>query len=375
MKDYSMETKSVADTSNKKRTKYNVRFQPLKVASGNIQMVQLLVTRLIAQQENKPLKLNVLSKIFKNELAKNRIELPFKLVILKNQTHINDKIVASFYIADKKITVEALLNANKLLIFKNIMPAFVSLILILLSAGSLYYMWLIIKKQMQLDHIKNDFINNITHELRTPISILKTTNEALYQFGGASNPEKTTRYLQINDAIINKLDQNVDRILEITQYEKGIKSAELAPVNLENLITEILDRFILNENIQIKYKFNLNAKRVVIDKYMIETIISNLIDNSIKYTNKNPEINITVINYNDSWQIQISDNGKGISPEHLPFIFDKFYRVPAGDLHDVKGYGIGLSYVKQLVNTLKGSIEVKSKINEGTIFTIRFPYE
>jgi two-component system phosphate regulon sensor histidine kinase PhoR len=122
------------------------------------------------------------------------------------------------------------------LLAQNISPALVSLLLILLSGGSLFYMGIIIKRQMQLDGIKNDFINNITHELRTPITILKSSNEALSQFGAAADPERLARYLNINAAVLNTLEASVDRVLEITGYEQGVKLANPQNINHFELI-------------------------------------------------------------------------------------------------------------------------------------------
>ena len=221
--------------------------------------------------------------------------------------------------------------------------------------------------------MKNDFFNNITHELRTPISILKTANDALYRYGQAADPEKTRRYLKINAEILEKLDHNVDRILEITQYEQGTRLAKEEPVNLDKLIGEVIARFSGSEAVSVQYAYELNKEIVVTDKYVVDTVLSNLLDNSIKYADKAVMIEIAVTPLSKGWQIEVKDNGNGIPDMHLPYIFDKFYRVQDGDLHTVKGYGLGLSYVKQLVTAVKGEISVKSKEGAGAIFTIKFP--
>jgi two-component system phosphate regulon sensor histidine kinase PhoR len=257
---------------------------------------------------------------------------------------------------------------------QNILPAVVSLILILLSGGSLIYMGLIISRQMQLDGLKNDFINNITHELRTPIAILRSSSESLLTFGDLKDTEKTIRHLNINLDILDKLDKNVDRILDISRYEHGIKSVNYELIHIDQLIESIISRFQIREELTIRYVSELTIKLISTDAYIIDTVISNLVDNAIKYAELPPEITIVTSSLSgNGWQIQIIDNGIGISDNNIPYIFDKFYRVGSGNLHNVKGYGLGLSYVKQLVTSLNGSISVKSKLGTGTEFTIKFP--
>lgn len=234
-------------------------------------------------------------------------------------------------------------------------------------------MGLIIYRQKQLDLKKNNFISNITHELRTPISILKSTNEALLQFGEAANPEKTNRYLKINADVLNKLDYNIDRLLDITRYELGVKYVNLTHVNIDELVRSIVEKFCVNDHNQITISTELENETILTDKDMIDGILTNLIDNALKYSSNTPEIMVKVLSSSKYWQLEVQDKGKGISEENLPLIFDKFYRITSGYLHDVKGYGIGLSYVKELVSLLSGEIIVNSRLEFGTTFIIKFP--
>ncbi|AYL95456.1 sensor histidine kinase [Mucilaginibacter celer] len=364
---------AIALDSSKVLKRFNAEFLTVAIDKNNLQVVKAMVARLLSQQLHKPLNLDTLTHVFKGELKKENINIPFKLVILRNQLKIPPGEIAAvvnFY--KSPVVVKAEVNSNSLLLAQNVMPALVSLVLILLSAGSLFYMGVVIKRQMQLDGIKNDFINNITHELRTPITILKSSNEAMAQFGAAADPEKLERYLKINTAVLDKLESNVDRVLEITGYEQGVKPANLQSVNLCLLITRVIERFNLYDS-TIKLQYDIQSDHLVTDAFIIDTILSNLIDNAIKYGGAEVEIRIDVTALANGWQLQVADTGPGISAAHLPYIFDKFYRIQSGDLHDVKGYGLGLSYVKQLVNTLAGTIAVASKLNKGTTFTIQFP--
>lgn len=355
--------------------KIDVQFQALSIKPENLLVVQQMIAQLAAQSAGVPLHLDVLTSLFNAELKKNGINLPCKLTLIKRQKQLPKGKIAAFvnFSAQSDVVEVVPQGINGYLLKQNLPPAAISILLILISAGSLWYMGFIIRRQMQLDDLKNEFINNITHELRTPISILKSTHEALYKFGEASDPEKTNRYLEINTIILEKLDNNVDRILDISRYEQGAKFLNLEPIVLDDLITETIARFRLNGQSTIQYISDLNRKVIITDAYIVDSVVSNLIDNALKYADEAASVVITIRTLTDGWQLQIEDNGKGIDERYLPFIFDKFYRVPMGDLHDVKGYGLGLSYVKQLVNTMKGDIKVKSKPGVGTIFTIKFP--
>lgn len=365
---------SIALDTPKVIKKFNAEFLTVAVDKNNLQIVRAMVARLLSQQLHKSLSLDTLTRIFKGELKKENIDIPLKLVILRNQIKTPpDEIAAVINFYKSPIVVKAEVNSNNLLLAQNIFPASVSLLLILLSAGSLFYMGIIIKRQMQLDGIKNDFINNITHELRTPITILKSSNEALAQFGAAADPEKLERYLKINAAVLDSLDNNVDRVLEITKYEQGVKLANLQPLNLMELVNQVAARFSLYENAVIELQYDLPYTTIVTDGFIIDTVLNNLVDNAIKYSGEKVNIQIGISPAANGWQLQVADDGMGMQGLHLPLIFDKFYRIQSGELHDVKGYGLGLSYVKQLVTALKGEIGVTSKINKGTTFTIEFP--
>jgi two-component system phosphate regulon sensor histidine kinase PhoR len=354
---------------------FSVEYKNILINSNDLPMVKIMLARLLAQQLGKPINMILLEQIFRDELIKLNLNLNFRLVLLNNRTNIPAGHIGAYVSFLKSPTI---IEANfdhmdRLLISQNFIPAIVSFMLILLSAGSLYYMGFIIRRQIQLDDMKNDFINNITHELRTPISILKTSNEALTSFGAAGDPERSERYLNINTLVLEKLDVNVERILDITQYEHGLKLAKLELIDLKETIQQVLQIFEVNGLGRIIFKDELKFNLIRTDKYMIGTIISNLVDNATKYAGEQATIEILTKNMDNGWQLTVKDNGRGIASDKLPFIFDKFYRIQDGDLHDVKGYGLGLSYVKQLVSTLKGEIIVNSNSGSGTTFKINFP--
>lgn len=362
--------------SDVKHSPYTAKIEQVPINPVNLYHLKVMLaeTQFMSATLMNAVKMDTLKAIFKGELKRSNIDLPFDLLLLKNQRNLPPgKITAYLNYSKNSPIVEAVfINKGQVLLAQNMVPAIISLILILLSAGSLCYMWIIIRRQMQLDDIKNDFISNVTHELRTPISILKSTHEALYRYGGIAEPEKADRYLKINTEILDKLDHNVDRILDITRYESGDKLAKPGFININELINAVIERFTLDAAYNMEFSNPGGLEEIFTDTYIVDTIISNLMDNAIKYGGENVRIKVTINPFGKGWQLIVSDNGPGIDDKYLPFIFDKFYRVPSGNLHEVKGYGLGLSYVKQLVTSLQGVISVKSKLNIGTTFTIQF---
>lgn len=315
---------------------------------------------------------DTLLRIYKQELNRNNIHVPVQLVMHDSSAHA---IAAYIGPTEKMNRVTAHFSKQREYLLKQtIVPILVSFLLMVLTASCLWYMLRVIWRQKQLDDIKNDFINNMTHELKTPISILKTTHEALLHFGEVSDMEKTIRYLQANTEELIQLENNVERILQIASYEAGNRKPTHENIELEKLIRAVIQRFAVNPAYEIVLKYDLPERIVTSDKYAIETILINLLDNAIKYSGEvNNMIVVIVSTLENGWQLSVTDNGEGIHAKQLPFIFDKFFRVPTGNLHNVKGFGLGLSYVREVVSSLEGSIQVQSKSGIGTTFTIQFP--
>lgn len=352
----------------------SIKVKKVNAVDENKDML-LMLARLVSKSRNQAIDLEVLKKKYKLDLKKSGIEVDFKLSLIKGFKKTKDMgVVVQTGFSDSNAMIEAsFINRDRFLLLQTLTPILISLVLILLTAGSLWYMLHVILRQKKLDDIKNDFINNMTHELRTPIAILKSTHEALDKFGESQDLEKTQRYLKMNVTVLDQLERNVERILDINEYEKPERIARLENVNLKQLILEVIQRFPLMEKYHINFEYKLLTEVVLTEAYAMDTIVSNLVDNAIKYAKaEQAEIAVRVSPLGDGWQLQVEDNGYGIQEKHLPFVFDKFYRVPMGNLHNVKGYGLGLNYVKVLVQLLKGSITVESQVNIGTTFTIKF---
>ncbi len=352
----------------------SIKVKEVSAVNDNRDMLHILA-RLVSKARNQTIDLGVLHKKYKLDLKKSGIEVDFELSLIKGFKKAKDmRVVGQTGFSDSNAMIEAsFINRDRFLLLQTLTPILISLVLVLLTAGSLWYMLHVILSQKKLDDIKNDFINNMTHELRTPIAILKSTHEALDKFGESQDLEKTQRYLKMNVTVLDQLERNVERILDINEYEKPERIARLENVNLKRLILEVIRRFPLMEKYHINFEYKLLTEAVLTEAYAMDTIVSNLVDNAIKYArDEQAEISVRVSPLGDGWQLQVEDNGYGIQEKHLPFVFDKFYRVPMGNLHNVKGYGLGLNYVKVLVQLLKGSITVESKANIGTTFTIKF---
>ncbi len=233
-------------------------------------------------------------------------------------------------------------------------------------------------RQKKLSEMKNDFINNMTHEFKTPVSTIALACEMLADEDVRQNDQLLARYMQIIKDENNRMGAQVENVLQIARLDKGDFKLMIEPIDLH----ELIQRAVYNIEIQIENRngviiMDLAAKNSMIeaDEMHLTNIIHNLLDNANKYSPENPEIRITTENSDKGVIISISDKGQGIANDLVNKIFDKFYRVPTGNLHDVKGFGLGLSYVKTMVYAHHGSISVQSELTKGSTFYIFFPFK
>lgn len=353
---------------------FTMQLNTVEINEDQLPGVRTLVARLFSQTTNKALSLDKLNHFFQQELLRNGIKEAFTLTIERSgRAILPGEIAASVSLNKQPAIVKAeVKNKNGFFLRMNFLPALVSTILIVLSAGSLFYMGRIIKRQMKLDSMKTDFINNVIHELRTPLTILKSSNEALSNFGAAGDEKSLKRYLGINTVVIEDLDKNIERILDFSRAEQGVRPPVPETIDLVPVLQAAQLRFSQINNASVSIVTDEEPFNVSTDPGMFNIILTNLLDNAIKYSPQQPNVTVTASRSRQNWQLQVSDQGIGIPRPLLPYIFDKFYRVPTGDLHDIKGYGIGLTYIKQLVTDLNGKIEVTSEPGKGTTFTITF---
>ena len=230
--------------------------------------------------------------------------------------------------------------------------------------------------QKKISEMKTDFINNMTHEFKTPVATIMIASEAL------KDPELTSDKRSI-DRLANiiydenvRLGSHIERVLNIAKIEKGDLKLEHKEVEMNDLLAAIVDSMSLQlekRNAKIELQLNANYATVMGDELHLSNVIFNLLDNANKYSPENPQIKISTQNTAKSLIIKVSDQGIGMSKDQLSKIFDQFYRIPTGNLHDVKGFGLGLSYVNNIVKRLNGTIKVKSEKDVGSEFEISLP--
>ncbi len=243
---------------------------------------------------------------------------------------------------------------------------------------SFYYTISTIFKQKKLSEIKNDFISNMTHEFKTPISTISLACEVLNDKSVEKSPDRMSKYVTMIGDENKRLSLLVENILQTAILDKGKFKLKLASVDIHNLIEQTITNIKLQvENKDGEISTELNAKNHIVnaDRVHVTNIVFNLIDNALKYASEKPEIIVSTKNDAEGIFISVKDNGIGISKENQKRIFDTMYRVPTGNVHNVKGFGLGLSYVKAIVEKHNGSIAVESEINKGSTFTIYLPFE
>jgi two-component system, OmpR family, phosphate regulon sensor histidine kinase PhoR len=229
--------------------------------------------------------------------------------------------------------------------------------------------------QRRLAGIKNDFISNITHELKTPIATVSVAIEALKNFNAMSDPQRTKEYLDISQNELQRLSLLVDKVLKLSMFEN--KAIDLKPesIDLKALAEEVggsmrlqLEKY--NAQLSIHAEGDTTMRG---DKLHLTSVIFNLLDNALKYSKANPSIRIEMNGNDEELQLVMIDNGIGIAPEYRERIFEKFFRIPSGDTHNAKGYGLGLSYVAHVVHKHNGTITVESQPGIGSRFILKFP--
>lgn len=236
----------------------------------------------------------------------------------------------------------------------------------------------VILEQKKLSEIKNDFINNMTHEFKTPIATISLAADSIGNPMILHKPEKVQRFANIIKAENKRMNKQVEKVLSMALLDKKEVKLTLKPVNVHEIISRAVD----NLSLQVEKKDgrilqDLKAENAIIeaDETHISNVIHNLLDNANKYTPENPEISVHTRNVAGGVQIMVKDNGLGMSKEQRRKIFDKFYRVPTGNRHDIKGFGLGLSYVKAIISEHKGEIAVQSELGKGSKFILTFKHK
>ncbi|HPI09016.1 MAG TPA: HAMP domain-containing sensor histidine kinase, partial [Saprospiraceae bacterium] len=226
--------------------------------------------------------------------------------------------------------------------------------------------------------LKNDFIRNMTHELKTPIATVSVAVEALQNFDALQNPQRTQEYLDIAGIELNRLSLLVDKVLRVSMFEKQEPELRREPLDLKLLVQDILHSMRLQfekHHAQVQFLPESGDYSVSGDRLHLSSVVYNLLDNALKYGSEHPVIRVGMSHRDGQLSLQVQDNGVGIPAAYQGRVFEKFFRVPTGDVHNVKGHGLGLSYVAGVVRLHGGSIGLESREKAGSTFTILLPAE
>ncbi len=250
---------------------------------------------------------------------------------------------------------------------------FSSVVLLLMLAFFIYAI-LTLLKEKRLSEIKEDFINNLTHEFKTPIANIEIASEVLKR--NTIDPAKREHYFEIIQSENKRLKTQVERVLQMATIDQQAFSLDLKPVNIHNLIRQLSENIgfrIHEKSGSLKLDLQAENAELVADEFHITNSMYNMLENAEKYSGDHPNISISTRNERSGILIIISDSGIGIKEEFQRLVFEKFFRVPTGDVHNVKGFGLGLSYVKAIIQAHKGYITLHSELNRGSQFDIFLP--
>ena len=244
-------------------------------------------------------------------------------------------------------------------------------IFLLMVAFSLafWYLFRTVSRLRTIEEMKDDFVSNMTHELKTPIAIAYSANDALLNYDTSNDPDKKTKYLTIANKQLKRLGELVENILAMSMERRKTMRLKPEEIQLHEFAEEIAAAQRMRGDKDITIKVNiLENTTIEADRAHLANVLNNLIDNAIKYSGDSVEITIT----GDNQTLSVRDNGIGIPAKSIPYLFNKFYRVPHGNRQDIRGYGIGLYYVKSILDKMGWSIMVKSIEGDGSVFTIKF---
>lgn len=323
------------------------------------------------------LKVEEISAAFKSALKKQKIDIPFSVVrvdsVQENEDRLMNRVTIGFA---KPVTFQLNFgNSFPYLLRQLTLPILFSILLLGITMLTFVLLYRNVLKQQRLAALKNEFISNITHELKTPIATVGVAIEALKNFNAMQDPQRTKEYLDISSNELQRLGLLVDKVLKLSMFEnKGIE-LKYESLDLQQLVTEVVSSFKLqfekfHARVQVNSTGEVNLRG---DRLHLLSVIFNLVDNALKYSKEDPEINIDITGKENAVELTVTDNGIGIPGEYQAKIFEKFFRVPHGDTHDAKGYGLGLSYVAQVIKKHNGTIAVASEPGKGTTFTITIP--
>jgi two-component system, OmpR family, phosphate regulon sensor histidine kinase PhoR len=315
-------------------------------------------------------------KAYEKRLEEQNVNIPFaisRFAAAEKEERVFNEVTLGF---SKPITYRLTLGNTAPYLFQRIsVPILFSIFLVGFTFLSFMLLYRNMVRQRKLADIKNEFISNITHELKTPIATVSVAIEALRSFNATMDPARSKEYLDISANELQRLSLLVDKVLKLSMFEK--KEVDLVYENLDMkaLVEEVTSSMRLqfekrNAEVAIHTEGETTLEG---DRIHLVSVIFNLLDNALKYSNELPLITITIKQTGDKLQLIMEDKGLGIPAEYHHKVFEKFFRVPCGNIHNTKGYGLGLSYVAHVVKKHHGNIKVESELNDGSRFIITLP--
>lgn len=331
-----------------------------------------------------PLDADVLEHYLKEEFKKQNLNTPFEYGIYDCES---ENIVYGSYIdADfetSSVSTKPLPKTDKYLNYFGVrFPSktsylasrldiwLISSLITLVVTVFFGYAMFVILRQKRLSEVQRDFVNNMTHEFQTPISTIRIATDVLSQPKIMEQPERLKKYVQIIRQENNRLKTQVETVLNTARLERGKMELDIQLQELHSLINEVTEGVQAELEDNLKVELNATKSSIYADRTQLVSLIRNLLENAIKYSPRPPSITISTENVEDTLVFSVADKGIGIPKESIAKIFNKFYRVPTGNLHNVKGFGLGLSYVNQIIKAHKWQISVESEVGEGTTFKV-----